>query len=503
MDSRIELLRSSSGPAFTYGLSSESIESFLSSDPNLDLAIDEAMVARGQMDPSIEKLLLSLDEADFAKELQKYYVNFYEPSTVNPYVPLAAKGPWIVTTHGAVIHDNGGYGMLGMGHSPSQVMSAMSEPHVMANVMTPSLTHMRFAEAIRAEVGHSRGNCPFDRFICMNSGSESVTVAMRIADVNARLMTDVGGPHEGKEIWTVALDHGFHGRTDRPASISDSCLSKYRDKLASFRNRDGVKLVPPNDIGKLQSIFKEAEKNNAFIELVAMEPVMGEGNPGLSITRDFYDMARNLSDAHGSFLLIDSIQAGLRGQGCLSIVDYPGFEDCEVPDFETWSKALNAGQYPLSVLGMSERASKTYVVGVYGNTMTTNPRSLETAISVLEHITPELRQNIRERGKEFVSKLEKLSAAMPGCITKVQGTGLLLSAELDPARFAVVGVDGVEQWCRRNGLGVIHGGINALRFTPHFLITSEEIDMIVSLVESCLKSFMEDDQMQAEAILAN
>ena len=503
MDSRIELLRSSSGPAFTYGLSSESIESFLSSDPNLDLAIDEAMVARGQMDPSIEKLLLSLDEADFAKELQKYYVNFYEPSTVNPYVPLAAKGPWIVTTHGAVIHDNGGYGMLGMGHSPSQVMSAMSEPHVMANVMTPSLTHMRFAEAIRAEVGHSRGNCPFDRFICMNSGSESVTVAMRIADVNARLMTDEGGPHEGKEIWTVALDHGFHGRTDRPASISDSCLSKYRDKLASFRNREGVKLVPPNDIDKLQSIFKEAEKNNAFIELVAMEPVMGEGNPGLSITRDFYDMARNLSDAHGSFLLIDSIQAGLRGQGCLSIVDYPGFEDCEVPDFETWSKALNAGQYPLSVLGMSERASKTYVVGVYGNTMTTNPRSLETAISVLEHITPELRQNIRERGKEFVSKLEKLSAAMPGCITKVQGTGLLLSAELDPARFAVVGVDGVEQWCRRNGLGVIHGGINALRFTPHFLITSEEIDMIVSLVESCLKSFMEDDQMQAEAILAN
>ena len=503
MDSRIELLRSSSGPAFTYGLSSESIESFLSSDPNLDLAIDEAMVARGQMDSSIEQLLLSLDEADFAKELQKYYVNFYEPSTVNPYVPLAAKGPWIVTTHGAVIHDNGGYGMLGMGHSPSQVMSAMSEPHVMANVMTPSLPHMRFAEAIRAEVGHSRGNCPFDRFICMNSGSESVTVAMRIADVNARLMTDEGGPHEGKEIWTVALDHGFHGRTDRPASISDSCLSKYRDKLASFRNREGVKLVPPNDIDKLQSIFKEAEKNNAFIELVAMEPVMGEGNPGLSITRDFYDMARNLSDAHGSFLLIDSIQAGLRGQGCLSIVDYPGFEDCEVPDFETWSKALNAGQYPLSVLGMSERASKTYVVGVYGNTMTTNPRSLETAISVLEHITPELRQNIRERGKEFVSKLEKLSAAMPGCITKVQGTGLLLSAELDPARFAVVGVDGVEQWCRRNGLGVIHGGINALRFTPHFLITSEEIDMIVSLVESCLKSFMEDDQMQAEAILAN
>ena len=152
---------------------------------------------------------------------------------------------------------------------------------------------------------------------------------------------------------------------------------------------------------------------------------------------------------------------------------------------------------------MGERASKTYVVGVYGNTMTTNPRSLETAISVLEHITPELRHNIRERGREFVNKLEKLSAAMPGCIKQVQGTGLLLSAELDPKRFTVVGVDGVEQWCRRNGLGVIHGGVNALRFTPHFQITSEEIDMIVSLVESCLKSFIQDDQIPIEGILAN
>ena len=85
----------------------------------------------------------------------------------------------------------------------------------------------------------------------------------------------------------------------------------------------------------------------------------------------------------------------------------------------------------------------------------------------------------------------------------MQGTGLLLSAELDPTRFIVVGVDGVEQWCRRNGLGVIHGGVNALRFTPHFLITSEEIDMIVSLVESCLRSFIEDDQIPTEGILAN
>jgi acetylornithine/succinyldiaminopimelate/putrescine aminotransferase len=190
-------------------------------------------------------------------------------------------------------------------------------------------------------------------------------------------------------------------------------------------------------------------------------------------------------------LLIDSIQAGIRGQGTLSIVDYDGFQDAEAPDLETWSKALNAGQFPLSVLGLNERAAKLYVVGIYGNTMTTNPRALETAVAVLDRITPEMRQNIRDKGVEFVEKLNALSEELPGTITKVQGTGLLISAELDPERLEVVGFDKVEVWCRKHGLGVIHGGINALRFTPHFNITSEEIDLVIDITRRAIKHFTE------------
>ena len=209
----------------------------------------------------------------------------------------------------------------------------------------------------------------------------------------------------------------------------------------------------------------------------------------MCVTREFYDTARRLTNEHDSMLLVDSIQAGIRGQGCLSVIDYDGFQDAEVPDMETWSKAINAGQYPLSVLGMNERSASMYVVGIYGNTMTTNPRALETAVAVLGQITPELRSNIKERGEEFVEKLKLLASELPGTITKVQGTGLLLSAELEPSKFPVVGFDAVEPWCRRKGLGVIHGGHNALRFTPHFRITSEEIDLIIDIVREALIEF--------------
>ena len=489
--SKLEDIRKNSGVADTTGLLDSEISNFISLDPNLSIAIDQAHEYHLHIRENLGLDKLMQGEADLIKDLQEGFVNFYKPATVNEYIAIAAKGPWIITSHGAVVHDNGGYGMLGSGHGPDSVIDAMSKNWVMANVMTPSFSQKRLENSLRKELGHSRDNCPFTHFICMNSGSESVTVSLRIADVNANHLTSQGARHEGKEIKLLAIEQGFHGRTDRPAQLSHSCKDSYDKNLASFRDRDNLYLVPSNDIQALREAFERASRDNVFIELMAIEPVQGEGNPGQCVSREFYDEARRLTKEHGSLLLVDSIQAGIRGQGCLSIIDYEGFQDCEVPDLETWSKALNAGQYPLSVLGMNSRASELYITGIYGNTMTTNPRALEIASTVLESITPELRKNIRERGVEFLDKLKLLEAEFPDYVLKTQGTGLLCSIELKPDILPVIGFDAVEPWCRRRGLGVIHGGENALRFTPHFRITSEEIDLLISIVREAIKYFTE------------
>ena len=134
-----------------------------------------------------------MDEDSLISKLQSDFVNFYSAATVNPYVAISARGPWIITSHGAVIHDNGGYGMLGMGHGPDDVISSMQKNWVMANVMTASFSQKRLADRLKKEIGHTRGECPFDRFICMNSGSESMTVGMRISDVNALISSSLFG----------------------------------------------------------------------------------------------------------------------------------------------------------------------------------------------------------------------------------------------------------------------------------------------------------------------
>jgi acetylornithine/succinyldiaminopimelate/putrescine aminotransferase len=485
--SRLHDLRAAgSGSVLTTGLSDDVILEFLAADPALATAIDRAHSEFRQVAAQFPDLI-GLDEAEQALRVQDGYVNFYAADAVNPYVALAAQGPWIVTLKGSVVYDCGGYGMLGLGHAPQAVLDAMNKPHVMANVMTPAVSQMTFISALREEIGATRGGSPFSRFLCLNSGSEAVSVAARIADIATKQMTDPGGRYEGCAVRGLTLEGSFHGRTDRPARHSHSTQKNYRKYLASYRSTEYLLTVEPNNIEALEKVFATAEKDRCFIEAFFMEPVMGEGNPGQGVTPAFYRRARELTEQHGCLFLVDSIQAGLRTHGVLSIVDYPGFRDLPPPDMEAWSKALNAGQYPLSVLGLSGRAATLYRPGVYGNTMTSNPRALDVAVSVLHTITPQIRENIRTAGARLAERFREAARELDGAITNVQGTGLLLSCELD-GRYKCYGTNSTEDYLRRNGLGVIHGGRNSLRFTPHFRMTAAEGDLIVKLTRDALQN---------------
>ena len=482
---RLNEMRNHGGTALTNGLADDVLLRFEQQDSRLSEAVESAYSLFLKLSEE-EPELLAMDEESQVREIQQGYINFYPDDAVNQYVSLAGNGPWIVSMKGAVLFDTGGYGMLGFGHSPEKILQAMNQRHVMANIMTPNLSQKHLVDRLRREIGHTRGNCPFDRFLCMNSGSEAVAVGARLSDINAKLMTDPGGRYANKPTRILSLKGSFHGRTQRPAQFSDSTRKNYCKYMASFRDHDDLITVEPNDVEQLKQIFHWAETNNIFFEAFFFEPVMGEGNPGLAITPEFYAEARRLTKEHGSLMLVDSIQAGIRAHGVLSIIDYPGFDEQEAPDMETYSKALNAGQYPLSVLAMNERASGLYRKGVYGNTMTANPKALDVACAVLDGITPQLRQNIVDRGAEVIAKFRAVQKELGGRVTGVQGTGLLFSVELDGSRYKSYGTGSIEEYMRHRGLNVIHGGENSLRFTPNFTISEDEVDLIVDITRDAI-----------------
>ena len=100
----------------------------------------------------------------------------------------------------------------------------------------------------------------------------------------------------------------------------------------------------------------------------------------------------------------------------------------------------------------------------------------------------DLRSNIQSKGEEFLKKLRSAAKENPDAIVDVQGTGLLFSVEMSDA-YKVTGFGGFEEYLRKQGLGIIHGGVNSLRFTPHFKITSEEVDLMVDLLKEGIQGF--------------
>ena len=128
---------------------------------------------------------------------------------------------------------------------------------------------------------------------------------------------------------------------------------------------------------------------------------MGEGNPGEMLSKEFYNAARDLTTEHNSLFIIDSVQAGIRTNGYLSVVDYPTLKNEKAPDIEVFSKAINAGQYPLSVIAVNDSVANKFKTGIYGNTMTGNPKALDIGFETLKRLTPELINNIQTKGIIF------------------------------------------------------------------------------------------------------
>ena len=103
-------IRENSGEPDTIGILDSEIINFLSLDKKLSIAIDEAHSYHLKLRKEMGTILLK-NEKKLVEELQSGYINFYAPATVNPYVAIAGKGPWIITAYGSGLHDNGGYGM--------------------------------------------------------------------------------------------------------------------------------------------------------------------------------------------------------------------------------------------------------------------------------------------------------------------------------------------------------------------------------------------------------
>ena len=304
-----------------------------------------------------------------------------------------------------------------------------------------------------------------DRVFFTNSGAEAVEGAIKAARKYAYLK-DGTTDHE-----IIAMEHSFHGRTFGALSVTGT--PKYREPFEPMIGN--IRFARMNDLASVEELIND--RTCAII----LETVQGEGGL-VPATEEFLKGVKALCEERDILLILDEIQCGMGRTGHMFAWQRYSVK----PDIMTTAKALGCG-VPVGAFLMTEKvAANSLAAGDHGTTYGGNPLACTAVEKVLDlfeenHII----ENVREVAPYLEQRLEELKEKYD-CITERRGTGLMQGLVFDcPVR------DVIER-ALENGLLLINAGADILRFVPPLIISKENVDEMIEILESCIEPSEED-----------
>ncbi|KAK0513687.1 hypothetical protein JMJ35_003409 [Cladonia borealis] len=298
-------------------------------------------------------------------------------------------------------------------------------------------------------------------FIC-NSGSEANEAAIKFARKVGKILQPSGEQHE-----IVSFNNSFHGRT--MGSLSATPNPKYQKPFGPMI--PGFKYGIYNDESSLKDLITEKTCG------VIVEPIQGEGGVNVA-TSSFLQALRNRCNEVGAVLIYDEIQCGLSRTGQLWA--HQNLPASAHPDILTTAKALGNG-FPIGATMVTEEVAKCVVTGDHGTTFGGNPLACRLAHYIISRLSePGLQRGVLEKEKIFRAGFERLQKRFPDAVSEVRGRGLILGLQLtqDPTPIVTA--------ARERGLLVITCGTNTLRFVPPLVISGEEIEEGLGILEQAM-----------------
>lgn len=298
-----------------------------------------------------------------------------------------------------------------------------------------------------------------DRVFFTNSGAEAVEGALKAA-VKYAYLKDGCNDHE-----IIAMNHSFHGRTMGALSVTGN--PKYREAFEPLAGI--VKFADFNDYASVEALVND--KTCAII----METVQGEGGI-YPADAEFLQKVRALCDEKDILLILDEIQCGMGRTGTMFAWQRYGVK----PDIMTSAKALTCG-VPGGAFLMTEKvAQKSLVAGDHGTTYGGNPLAAIATSKVFD-LYEELKilDNVKDVAPYLESKLEQL-AEKYDCIETRRGVGLMQGLVFNKPVGPVIAK------AMEKGLILINAGTSIIRFVPALVISKENVDEMVAILESCL-----------------
>lgn len=298
-----------------------------------------------------------------------------------------------------------------------------------------------------------------DRVFFTNSGAEAVEGALKAARKYAYLK-DGTTDHE-----IIAMNHSFHGRTMGALSVTGT--PKYRE---AFEPGIGnIKFAEMNDFDSVAALV--SDKTCAII----LETVQGEGGI-YPATDEFLSKVRALCDEKDILLILDEIQCGMGRTGKMFAWQHYGVK----PDIMTTAKALGCG-VPVGAFLMTEKvAANSLVAGDHGTTYGGNPFACAAINKVLDLFAQKhIIEHVGEVAPYLEQKLDELVSKHDYVLTR-RGMGLMQGLVCKGP------VSDILNKALNKGLILINAGTDIIRFVPPLIITKEDVDQMIEILDQCL-----------------
>ena len=394
----------------------------------------------------------------------KYYIDLENKLGAHNYQPLdvvlrRGEGIWVWDVEDNKYMDFlSAYSAINQGHSHPKIMQAMME-----QLQRLSLTSRAFRND---QLGlFYKEICDLTnthKVLPMNSGAEAVeTVIKAVRKWGYKIK---GVPHDQAEI--IVCENNFHGRTI--SIIGFSTDERSRDGFGPFT--PGFKIIPFGDAGALENAI--TPNTVAFL----VEPIQGEA--GVIIPRQGYlKEVKSICEANNVVAIFDEIQTGLGRTGKLFAEEHDGIE----ADVTLIGKALSGGFYPISAVLSNTEVLGVFMPGEHGSTFGGNPLACAVARMAIKVLIEEkMIENAASVGSYFLSQLKALKSPH---IKEIRGKGLLIGIELFPE------AGGGRRFCEnlmKSGLLCKETHENVIRFAPPLIITKEDIDWAMEIIEPVL-----------------
>jgi 4-aminobutyrate aminotransferase len=239
-----------------------------------------------------------------------------------------------------------------------------------------------------------------------------------------------------------------------------------------------------DSLNQLEDLFKRTVAPQEVAAII-VEPIQGEGGY-IVPPPEFHRELRKLCDKHSILLVADEVQSGMGRTGKMFAMDHWGV----VPDIVCLAKGIASGM-PLGAI-IARADIMDWGPGSHASTFGGNPVSCVAALETINLLEGELIENARVVGQHLKSRLAHLMLEHR-LIGDVRGLGLMIGVELvrdrETKEAASTERDEIVQDCFRKGLLLLGCGMSTLRFCPPLIVTKEQCDVAVEILDEVLRKF--------------